>query len=475
MAVHEVSSTLAQTQLRNTHVMRSYSTRVTRTVAALAAVVAFGCTKGDKPAAADSMAQGAVAATTTCAGDNGGLTLPAGFCATVFADSLGHVRHLVVASNGDVYANSWSSKYYPDGSTPPAPFLVAMRDTNHDGRADVIARFGDSLANGGSGGTGIALYKNALFAESKDKIVRYAMDSSFTPKGAPATVVSGLPLSGDHPMHPFVIDGTGQLFMDVGTKTNSCQVKNRTLKSPGIHPCTELETRGGIWSYDANKTRQSFSPTGRYATGIRNAVGIALDASGQLFSTQHGRDQLGDNWAGLYTPQQGADLPAEELLKIQKGGDYGWPKCYFDATQKKLVLAPEYGGDGGKAVGDCDKKIEPVKYFPAHWAPDALVFYNGSQFPASYKGGAFIAFHGSWNRAPEPQEGYRVVFVPFAGGSPKGDYETFANDFAGAPNPQPTTAKYRPAGLAVAPDGSLYIADDVHGRIWRVTYKGDAT
>jgi len=454
--------------------MHPYTTRFTRSLAVCTALFAVACAKGDKPAAADSTAKGAIAATAACAGDNGGLTLPAGFCATVFADSLGHVRHMVVAANGDVYANSWSGSYYSDGSTPPAPFLIALRDTKHDGHADMITRFGDSLANGGAGGTGIALYKGALYAESKDKIVKYTMDSAFAPKGAPATVVSGLPLAGDHPMHPFVIDGTGQLFMDVGTKTNSCQVKNRTLKSPGINPCTELLTRGGIWSYDANKTGQTYSPAGRYATGIRNAVGIALDASGQLYSTQHGRDQLSDNWAGLYTPQQGADLPAEELLRIVKGGDYGWPKCYFDSTQKKLVLAPEYGGDGGKAIGDCDKKLEPIVYFPAHWAPDALTFYNGSQFPAKYKGGAFIAFHGSWNRAPEPQEGYRVVFVPFADGKPHGnDYETFANDFAGTPTPQPTTAKYRPTGLAVAPDGSLYISDDVHGRIWHVTYKGD--
>lgn len=453
--------------------MHPYTTRFTRSLAVSTALFAVACVKGDKPAAADSTAKGAVAAA-ACAGDNGGLTLPAGFCATVFADSLGHVRHMVVAANGDVYANTWSGKYYSDGTTPSAPFLVALRDSKHAGHADMITRFGDSLANGGAGGTGIALYKGALYVESKDKLVKYAVDSNLAPKGAPLTVVSGLPLEGDHPMHPFVIDSAGQIFMDVGTKTNSCQVKNRTLKSPGNNPCTELLTRGGIWSYDANKTGQTYSPAGRYATGIRNAVGIALDASGQLYSTQHGRDQLGDNWAGLYTPQQGADLPAEELLRIVKGGDYGWPKCYFDSTPKKLVLAPEYGGDGGKAIGECDTKIEPIVYFPAHWAPNALTFYNGSQFPAKYKGGAFIAFHGSWNRAPEPQEGYRVVFVPFADGKPhSNDYETFANDFAGTPTPQPTTAKYRPAGLAVAPDGSLYISDDVRGRIWHVTYKSD--
>jgi glucose/arabinose dehydrogenase len=452
--------------------MHHHQTKSARLII-LTGILAAACAKGDKPPAAESTAKGAVTATAACPGDNGGITLPAGFCATVYADSLGHVRHLVVAPNGDVYANTWSGKYYSDGSAPSAPFLVALRDSNHDGRADVIKRFGDSLANGGAGGTGIALYKGGLYAEAKDKIVRYAMDSSFTPPGAPATIVSGLPLSGDHPMHPFVIDSAGQLFMDVGSRTNSCQVKNRTLKSPGINPCTELETRAGIWNYDANKTDQSFSPAGRYATGIRNAVGIALDPSGQLYSTQHGRDQLSDNWPMFYTPKQGAELPAEELLRIQKGGDYGWPMCYFDSTQKKLVLAPEYGGDGGKKVGDCNKKIEPAKFLPAHWAPNALAFYDGKQFPPQYKGGAFIAFHGSWNRAPEPQEGYRVVFVPFASGSHQGEYETFANDFAGAPSPQPTTAKYRPSGLAVAPDGSLYISDDVRGRIWHVTYKGD--
>jgi glucose/arabinose dehydrogenase len=455
--------------------MYQHQTKYARLLLFSATILAAACARtGDKPAAADTTAKGAAASAAACAGDNGGITLPAGFCATIFADSLGHVRDLVVAANGDVYANTWSGKYYSEGSTPPHPFLIALRDTTRDGRADVIQRFGDSLANGGAGGTGIALHNGAIFAESKDKIVRYAMDSAFTPKGGPATVVSGLPLSGDHPMHPFVIDSAGQLFMDVGSATNACQVKNRTLKSPGHNPCTELETRAGIWRYDANKTGQHFSPAGRYATGIRNAVGIAFDPSGQLYSTQHGRDQLSDNWPALYTAQQSADLPAEELLKIQKGGDYGWPECYFDSTQKKLVLAPEYGGDGGKTVGACDKKIAPAAYFPAHWAPDGLVFYNGSQFPSQYKGGAFVAFHGSWNRAPEPQSGYRVVFVPFSGGSPKGGYETFANDFAGLPQPQPTTAKYRPTGLAVSPDGSLYVGDDVHGRIWRITYKGSA-
>jgi len=261
--------------------------------------------------------------------------------------------------------------------------------------------------------------------------------------------------------------------MDIGSATNSCQAKNRTLESPGRKPCTELQTRAGIWQYDANRTNQRFSPAARYATGNRNAVGLALDGSGQLFATQHGRDQLFENWRKLYTSDQGQNLPAEELFSVAKGDDYGWPYCYFDGSQRKLVLAPEYGGDGGKAVGECATKKGPEAFFPAHWAPDGIVFYTGSKFPAHYNGGAFIAFHGSWNRAPGPQGGYNVAFVPFAAGKPvdPSKFEIFADGFAGA-NKQPDGAAHRPTGLALGPDGALYITDDKGGRVWRVVYKG---
>jgi len=412
-----------------------------------------------------------------CPPDNAGLTLPDGFCATVFADNLGHPRHITVAPNGVVYVNTWSGRYYGNDQPPAGGFLVALRDTTGDGRADLIVRFGDSVQSGGAGGTGIALYRGALYAEANDKILRYALPAgAMAPSGAPPdTIVQGLPLSGDHPMHPFAIDSAGGLYMDLGSASNACQLKNRTLRSPGYRPCTELETRGGIWRYDANRIGQRFSPAERYATGIRNAVGIAVDATGSgVYSTQHGRDQLAENWPSLYQPQQGANLPAEELLRIERGADYGWPECYFDDAQGKPVLAPEYGGNGGKSVGPCATKRAPVAAFPAHWAPDALVFYNGTTFPTRYRGGAFIAFHGSWNRAPFPQGGYNVVFVPFANGRPAGGYEIFADGFAGAVK-QPGQAAHRPTGLAVGPDGTLYITDDAHGRIWRVTYTGATT
>jgi glucose/arabinose dehydrogenase/mono/diheme cytochrome c family protein len=408
----------------------------------------------------------------SCADDDTGITLPSGFCATVYADNIGHARHLVVASDGVVYVNTWSGTYYGNDKPHAGGFLVALKDTSGDGRANLNVRFGTSIESGNAGGTGIALYKGALYAETNDRIVRYALPAgAITPTTAPQVILSGMPLTGDHPMHPFQIDVHGQLYVDMGSATNSCQIENRTLNSRGIKLCTELQTRAGTWRYDANRIGQSFSPAERFATGLRNGEGIAFDLSGRIFATMHGRDQLSQNWPSLYKPAQGVEEPAEELVQLEHGADYGWPYCYYSLSQRKLVLAPEYGGDGGKATGLCARKKAPIAAFPGHWAPNDLVMYEGRQFPAAYRGGVFIAFHGSWNRAPFPQDGYSVVFQPFVNGKPSGHYVIFANGFAGAVK-DPGLAAHRPSGLAVGPDGALYISDDQHGRIWRVTYRG---
>ena len=408
-----------------------------------------------------------------CAETDAELNLPDGFCATIFADNVGHARQLVVAPDGTVYVNTWSGVYYNNDTPPADGFLIALKDTKNTGRADVNVRFGPTAAEGAHGGTGIALYKNWLYAELNDRIVRYELkNSEATPTGKAETILSGMPITGDHPMHPFAIDGQGKLFVSMGSATNACEVQNRMPHSPGNDPCTELETRGGIWRYDANKADQIFSPKQRLATGIRNGEGFDFDTSGRLYVTQHGRDQLHEDWPELYTAQQGFELPSEEVVVLKEGGDYGWPSCYFDPQQKKLVLAPEYGGDGGKKTGKCAKFERPVAVFPAHWAPNDLKIYKASQFPKGYQGGAFIAFHGSWNRAPGPQGGYNVVFQPLSDGKASGDYIVFADGFAGTYK-EPGRAAHRPSGLAVAPGGALYISDDKAGRIWRVTYIGD--
>ncbi|MFL5265017.1 MAG: PQQ-dependent sugar dehydrogenase [Stellaceae bacterium] len=441
-------------------------------IAALTFVFAGLLLTTGAPAHAQTTDKASMAGAGTCTGDNGGITLSPGFCATVFADKLGHARHLAVAVNGVVYVNTWSGRYYHYDTPPPGGFLVALQDTKGDGQADQVVRFGATKAEGNAGGTGVAIYKGYLYAETNDRIVRYQLSSSgIAPTGAPETVVSGLPLTGDHPMHPFAIDGQGNLYVDLGSATNSCQSQNRMPNVPGNNPCTELETRAGTWRYDANKLDQHFSPAERFATGLRNGEGISFDAAGRILATQHGRDQLGQNWPKLYTLQQNAQQPAEELVELKQGADFGWPECYYDADQKKLVLAPEYGGDGGRAVGVCAQKQGPIAAFPAHWAPNDMLIYDGSQFPSAYKGGAFIAFHGSWNRAPEPQRGYNIAFQPLADGKASGPFVVFADGFAGAYK-EPGRAAHRPTGLAVGPDGALYIADDQGGRVWRVTYRG---
>ena len=433
----------------------------------------LACGSADRaPGAADSTAGNAGpvgSAATAGSGQGTGdrLTLPEGFRASVFADSLGQARHLTARPNGDVYVNTWRSPYDSTRRVPAGGFLVALRDSNGDGKAERIERFG---GEGGTGGTGITFFSDAIYAEAGPVIVRYRLRASeLVPAAAPDTIVTGLPSKGGHPMHPLTIDPEGNLFVNVGSSTNSCQVKDRQPHSPGQRPCKELATRAGIWRFSATKTGQRFDPAARYATGIRNAGALAINpADGALYATQHGRDQLAENWPELYDWKAGAELPSEELLLIVKGGDYGWPYCYHDPKLGKLVLAPEYGGDGRK-VGECAEKLGPVAAFPAHWAPNGLAFYTGDAFPEAYRGGAFIAFHGSWNRAPEPQGGYNVVFQPFSGGKVSGEYWIFADGFAG-PSKQPGTAKHRPSGVTVGPDGALYISDDNGGTVWRVVH-----
>ena len=443
---------------------------LTSTACCLAAVLAMAGTASLASRAAAAPARGAA-----CPGDNGGLTLSPGFCATVFADNLGHVRHMAIGPGGVIYANTWSGRYYAGSPAPPGGFLIALKDVNGDGKADQITRFGETAAEGDAGGTGVAVYNGFVYAEMNDKIIRFAIPKGGVPSAKPETVLSGMPLTGDHPMHPFVIDAKGQIFVDMGTATNSCQPENRANEVPGAVPCTEKLTRGGTWRYDANKLGQVFSPAERYATGLRNGEGFAFDAAGRLYATQHGRDQLLQNWPKLYPDAARAtELPSEELVRLIPGADYGWPECYHDRFQGKLVLAPEYGGDGGHKVGVCAKRTEPVAAFPAHWAPNDLAVYKAKAFPAPYQGGAFIAFHGSWNRAPAPQAGYNVVYQPMAGGEASARYIVFADGFAGGIK-DPGAAAHRPTGLVVGPDGALYISDDVKGRIWKVTYHGPAS
>jgi glucose/arabinose dehydrogenase len=388
-----------------------------------------------------------------CAPDNAGWTLPRGFCAVLVAESLGQVRHLAVAPNGDIFAARNARQNGPPGG------VIVLRDTTGDGKADVIGTFFS-----GPGGSGIALTSDAVYFAPNDRVLRFPWKpGALAPSGPVDTIAESLPAGTGHTSKGIVLGKDGALYVSFGSATNSCQgEKDRQGPFPGANPCTELEQRAGVWRFDARKTHQKPADATRWATGLRNPMALSLDpATGTVYAGVHGRDQLAENWS--WPAEAGRENPAETIFALTRNADGGWPYCFYDPRKKQMLQNPEYGGDGTKP-GDCDKKNQPVLAFPAHWAPNATMFYSGSQFPAEYRGGIFIAFHGSWNRAPAPQEGYRVVFAPFKDGKPVGTWETFA-----APAGEPTSI--RPSGLAVGPDGSLYIGADANGKIWRVVYR----
>jgi glucose/arabinose dehydrogenase len=386
---------------------------------------------------------------TKCDADNGGLVLPEGFCATLVASQLGPVRQLVVGPNGDLYA-ALSGKP-GDGSGG----VMVFRDRDGDGKPDQRASFGPG------GGNDVKLHNGYLYFALNDRVVRYRLGGdALEPAGKEETVVADLPRDGGHQAKSLAFGPGDAMYVNIGSKTNSCQKTDRLPASPGNDPCTELERRAGIWRFSADRLGQGVADGRRFATGLRNAMALAVQpGTGVLFAAVHGRDQLADNWG--FSNEVNANNPAEVLVRVTAGGDYGWPYCYYSNQYHRNVLAPEYGGDGERA-GRCTSAAKPELAFPGHWAPMALAFYSSDAFGPGYTGGLFAAFHGSWNRAPLPQYGYRVVFVPFANGRPTGEYSTFASDKSGP-------ASLRASGVAVAPDGSLYISADQNGKIWKIT------
>ena len=393
--------------------------------------------------------------------DNGGLTLKNGFGAITVAAETGHARHIAINTNGDIFIKLAELK---NGAG-----ILRLRDTNNDGKSDDESSFGNFA------GTGITINNGYLFASSEDEIFRYKFNSSndIENADAPEKLVTGLTKGSQHSSKSIVLDGQRNIYVNIGAPSNSCQAQDRVPGSPGLDPCPILETAGGIWRFRADQLNQTQAQGTPYATGLRNAVGLDWNSSSNdLYVTQHGRDQLSYLFPQLFTDSMNAELPAEEFLLVKQGSDFGWPYCYYDQIQNKKVLAPEYGGDG-TITGRCNGIEAPLVAFPGHWAPNALLFYTGDQFPAKYKNGAFIAFHGSWNRAPLRQGGYFIAFVPMNDGKPSGEWEVFAEGFPGVDIiTEPDQAQYRPMGLAQGPDGSLYISDSEKGKIWRIIYKG---
>lgn len=391
---------------------------------------------------------------------NGGIELPEGFGAQVAADNLGNAGHMITNKSGDLFVQL---RNFEKGYG-----IVALRDKDDDGIFDLQETFADF------GGTGIDLQNDYLYASSDTAVFRYKLpEGSLKPEGSPELIVGGFPVQNQHATKSLAFDGDGNMYVNIGGPSNACMEQTRTKGSPGMDPCPQLERHAGIWRVDPSKTNQDIYADGyHYATGMRNTVALDWNfQDNQLYAVPHGRDQFSQFFPELYSEEESAELPSEEFLRVTEGADFGWPYCYFDHIKGQRLLSPEYGGDKEK-VERCADKTMPEFGFPGHIGPNDLLFYTGDMFPEKYRNGAFVAFHGSWNRTPE-QYGYFVVFVPFKDGRAIGDYEIFAGGFQG---PEPVTspghAKHRPCGLAIGPDGSLFISDSVKGRIWRVFYQG---
>ena len=383
------------------------------------------------------------------------LKAPEGFSVAEIGKNLGAVRHLTVAKNGDLYANRSVVKEGGKG-------IIMLRDKNQDGTIDEQKEFGDVP------GTGILARGNYLYAATNSGVNRYALNDNHEviDVNNPEKIIAGLKDMGQDNAKPFTIDGDNNLYVTVGSWNDACRDKE-TKK--GMIPCTVLDSAGGIWKFNADKLNQTYADGTRYATGLKNAVGITWNfKTNSLFATDHGRGGLSNFYPDLFTKKQNDELPSETFYELKENDDAGWPSTYYDHQKNKRVLAPEYGGDGEKITDE--KFVEPIVGFPAHLGPNDVLFYTGDMFPERYKNGAFIAFH---NQSKEIKKGFFVAFVPFKNGKPDGDWEIFLDNFAGMDLANPTEGgglKHRPCGLAEGPDGALYIADDFGGSIFKVTY-----
>jgi glucose/arabinose dehydrogenase len=396
-----------------------------------------------------------------------GLNLPSGFHATVVAEALGPIRHLAVRDNGDLYVSTPANPQGQGGG------IIALRlDSAH--RAAMIEHFGSI-----DGGTGIRFSGGRLYASSPSGVYRFTFEgSALVPTKDPEAIVEGTPTT--HPgfnrtNRPIALDGRGHLFIALDASANLCTDPKTPEggKPIGLKPCADLATRAGIWRFDANRIGQRFPEDGeQLATGIRDMTALDWSAADDsVYGIMHGRDGTSRTWPDIVSPTD-EDHIADEMHRVTKGTNFGWPYTYFDGVRNLRLVSPEYGGDGKTSPTSGTYSTPVLTFHTRRSAPVDLLFYTGTAFPASYRGGAFVVLHGTGNRS-----GYNVVFVTFGRDGKAKEPVVFADGFAAFDQSSPTPrAAYRPIGIAQAPDGSLYIADSQKGRIWRISYgKGSST
>jgi glucose/arabinose dehydrogenase len=331
------------------------------------------------------------------------LHVPPGFRVTVFAQNLNGVRYLALGPGGVVYAAQTG-----DGR------VVRLPDANHNGVADSAV----TVASGMTQPFGIAFRGDTMYVAEVDEVVRFAPGSA-----SPVTVVPNLP-GGGHTTRTIVFGVDGKLYLSAGSSCNVCDED----------PADSMRAAISQFNPDGSGGRI-------FARGLRNSVGLGVHpTTGELWATNNDRDNLGE------------DVPPERINIIKDGMNYGWPHCYLPGEKN-----PEYQS------ADCSSVQAPAITFQAHSAPLGMAFYTGTAFPSSYRGDAFVAYHGSWNRSVPT--GAKVVRVQAQNGVPVG-----IDDFVTGWQLSDGSRWGRPVGIVMAADGALLISDDVGGKIWRVSY-----
>ncbi|HYU73904.1 MAG TPA: PQQ-dependent sugar dehydrogenase [Ktedonobacteraceae bacterium] len=336
--------------------------------------------------------------------------LPAGFHANVFYAGLSSPRFMTFGPGGTLFVANRGS-----GS------IIALSDPNSTGQATnkrvVVSGLDDP--------TSVVFYQGSLYVGEQSQITRFTLGpgQQVTSK---QIVVPHLPTGGNHGTRTVLVGPDGNLYVSIGSTCNNCVESD--------------PHRAAVWIYHLDGSGGRL-----YARGLRNAVGMAINPwNNQVWVTNNGRDLLGDN------------TPPETIYALHDGGNYGWPFCHAGD-----IIDPELGHPG-----DCNGVVQPLIKMQAHSAPLGLAFYTASQFPRRYHG-LFVAFHGSWNRSIPT--GYKVVYIPLNG---RGEITGPAQDFATGWFLDNNDAVGRPVGLAVGPDGALYVSDDKAGMIYRITYGG---
>ncbi|MCB8923727.1 MAG: sorbosone dehydrogenase family protein [Ardenticatenaceae bacterium] len=338
--------------------------------------------------------------------------MPPGFEANVFASGLSGPRFIAFGPDGALYVADRGNGR-----------IATLPDTNQDGVADAIHTFADGLTQPHS----LTYHEGAWYVGVPTGVIRLVDENGDGTADSRETLIDDYPTNG-HSTRTVLFLTDGRMVVSVGSSCNVCEEDD--------------PRRAAVLVYDdGNATNEQI-----FASGLRNAVGLALHPqTGELWATNNGRDMLGDN------------TPPETVYIVREGEAYGWPVCHSGD-----IIDPDLGH-----AGDCDGVTAPIVEMQAHSAPLGLAFYTGTQFPAEYQGDLFVAFHGSWNRR-EPT-GYKVVRIPLNGSTPTGAVEDFATGWLSL---EENVVYGRPVGLAVGPDGALYVSDDKGGYIYRISYRG---